>query len=205
MPLLFGILLIAWIVIVSYTEIQLDQISLYWKPTREILTGTTEIPINTSVFKRIQLYYFPEDTKSSQILNELSLSKNLDDLRVASAVWYEKGRDTNNNEYVNRSIAILEGMIERDPSSPVHNDELGLRYLYLKDFTKSQSLFEKAISLKKDYWFAYLHMGELLRQTCKPKEAITWYEKAKSIPQYLQEIDEAKQEIEQPIEGCQKE
>ncbi len=202
LPLLFLPIIIIWMGIITYSEYRLDQISLYWQPTKEVMGTSYNIAVNTSVFKRIYTYYFPQDPVSISFLNEFSQSQNLDDLRIAAAIAYQKGREENNNEYVNKSINLLESMIKKDPSAPVHRDELGLRYLYLKDYAKSQIKFEKAIELKKDYWFAYLHMGELLRQTCKPKEAIEWYEKARSLPQALDEIAEARLEVEKPVEGC---
>lgn len=181
----FGI----WTGINVYAERRLDDISMYWVPTPEVVAGSYRIPVNSNIFKRIHLYYFPDEPRSAGFINELKNSNDLDDLRTVAAAYYAEGRKVSDKEKVNESIKLLNRMAELDPTTPTHYDELGLRYLYLQQFDKSREMFNKSLSLKPDYWYTYLHMGELLKQECKPQEAITWYNKAKPyIPQAQDEI-----------------
>ncbi|WKZ29699.1 MAG: tetratricopeptide repeat protein [Candidatus Dojkabacteria bacterium] len=203
LTLFIAIIISIWTGITAYAEVKLDLIALYWVPTREILQDTDKIPVPSLIFKRIFTYHYPDTQESSAFLPELAKSKDLDDLRVAAAVYYGLGRSNYDLDMVNKSIEILETMVEKDPTAPVHYDELGLRYLFLQDYDKSREYFDKALSVKRDFWFTYMHMGELLRQTCNPKEALAWYEGAKPyVPMAADEILEAKVEIENPIAGC---
>jgi tetratricopeptide (TPR) repeat protein len=193
-----------WLGITAYAEVRLDMVALYWVPTQEVLKDTEKIPVQTLIFKRIYAYHYPGTESAQQYLPELANSNDLDDLRTAAAVYYGLGRSNNDLEKIQTSITILKKMADKDPSAPVHYDELGLRYLFLKDYATSKDYFNKALSVKKDFWYTHMHMGELLRQTCNPKEAIAWYEGAKPyIPQANDEILEAKIEVENPISGCE--
>jgi hypothetical protein len=198
-----GILIATWIGIVTFSEWKLDYLSTLWAPNQGDLKDTQYIPVNSNIYKRIYSFYFPHNPPTQQYLPSLENSNDIDDLRTASGVLYAQGRVQMDNSKVERSMVILQKLIENDPTAPTHRDELGLRYLYLQDFAKAENEFDAAIQLKKDYWYAYLHKGELLRQMCKPKEAITWYEQAKNyVPQANDEIIEAQNEIDVPREEC---
>lgn len=198
-----GLLIASWIGIITFSEWKLDYLSTLWAPNQGDLKDTQYIPINSNIYRRIYSFYFPHNPASDEYLPSLEKSNDIDDLRTAAGVLYAQGRVQMDNSKVERSMVLLLKLIENDPTAPTHRDELGLRYLYLQDFAKAEKEFDTAIQLKKDYWYAYLHKGELLRQMCKPKEAITWYEKAKNyVPQANDEIIEAQTEIDVPREEC---
>lgn len=201
----FIVPLVIWFIVIFIAERKLDDLSFYFKPTRAVLQNVEQIPVNSLIFKRVIAYYYPDEQQSQVFLKELENSRDLDDLRTAAAAYYTLAKENKDSAQLQKSIDILNKMRDLDPTSPVHVDELGLRNLYKQNFDEASKLFDKAMELKPDYWFSYLHKGETLRQMCKPKEAISYYEKAKGVvPQADQEIIEAKIEIDTPRPECKK-
>lgn len=173
-------------------------------PEQQRLLSDTTIPINDNLFKRYYVTYYLRDKNSERFLDELANSKDTTDLRLAASIYYIIAKDNNIADYAHKSLAILEKISEIDRTQPSTWDEIGLRYLFLKEYSKSIPAFEKAISLKEDYWYSYIHLGEVYRQICKPEVALEWYEKVQEfLPSAIIEIGEAKDEIENPREGCE--
>lgn len=162
-------------------------------------------PFNNNILVR---YFVAKNSYDSQVLfylNKLGNSRNIDDLWVAADVYYTLGRDIKSTQLVTDSANALQKAIKESPSQPNLYDNLGLRYLYLGNFTDARKQFNKAIELKEDYWFAYTHLGEVSRQECKPEEAIDWYTKVVDyLPLAKNEIAEARAEIETPRPECKK-
>jgi tetratricopeptide (TPR) repeat protein len=161
--------------------------------------------INNNVLKRYLVYHYPENSTAKIYLEALSVSNDLDDLRIASDAHYLLARRFNSIDSAKKSIEALQRLATIDGTLPTTWDGLGLRYLYIRDFTNAQKSFEKAMELKPDYWYSYMHMGELSRQICQPKVALEWYKKAEQfIPTAELEIAEANEEIKNPLPQCSK-
>jgi tetratricopeptide (TPR) repeat protein len=202
--LLLVILLLAWLIPLTKADYTL---SLYGQSplpfSAEDMRKNLGLPISNNILKRYFAYFHPRETEGIEILATLASSNDMDDLRVAGDVYYVLAKDSNTLAEVNSSIAALEKLTQIDPTVPSNWDMLGLRYLFIRNYDKATSSFEKAISLKEDYWYSYLHIGETLRQQCSPEKAIEWYKKAEQyVPSAQTEIEEAKQEIITPRKEC---
>ena len=167
------------------------------------MVANAKLPIDNNVLVRYLVYHYSNDSRAKAYLPSLALSNDVDDLRIASDAYYMLARSDNSIEYTQKAIDTSLALLKIDNTLPATWDGLGLRYLFLGDFIKASDSFKKAIELKEDYWYAYMHMGEISRQQCNPKEAIEWYIKAeKYIPTAENEITEAGKELVTPRPEC---
>ncbi len=205
------IILILLLILISFWSVTIAKVSYITSTyqqtvlpfSQEIMEKNARILVNNNVLKRYFVYHYSETPTSVAYLSELSKSNDVDDLRIAADAYYLRARNANTNEEAFLSISALRKLLTIDKTLPSTWDSIGLRYLYIKDFSHASESFLQAIALKPDYWYSYLHMGELLRQQCKPNEAINWYKKANQyVPSTATEISEAKQEIANPRAEC---
>ncbi|MCC7303958.1 O-antigen ligase family protein [bacterium] len=163
----------------------------------------SQLLLNNNILKRYLVYHYSDSKLAKQYLPILATSKDVDDLRIASDAYYLLARNNNSRPNTELSIEVTKRLLAIDSTLPATWDGLGLRYLYIRNFTEARTAFLKALELKEDYWYAYLHMGELSRQECHPKEALEWYKKAKQyVPSTDVEITEATGEITNPRAEC---
>lgn len=159
--------------------------------------------INNNVLKRYLVYHYPENALSQKILPALATSSDIDDLRIAADSYYIIARKNNSIDAAQASITVFEKLLAINNTFPSSLDGIGLRHLFVGNFAKAKESFIQAITLKPDYWYAYMHLGEVSRQQCNPKEALEWYTKAEQyIPTAEKEKAEAKQEMTNPRAEC---
>lgn len=173
-------------------------------PAQEsVLEQNAKLPLNNNVLKRFLVYHYPTNEQALMYLGEIGNSNDLDDLRIAADAYYVLAKKTNDPANARYSANVLEHLISIDSTLPSLWDSLGLRYLFMGDFSKATQAFKKALELKPDYWYSYMHLGETTRQQCNPEAALEWYRKAEQyIPTAESEIQEAQEEIKSPREEC---
>lgn len=198
------LVLVLWIVPIAKATFIINTYTQSPLPDKvETMSKNSTLLINNNVLKRYLVYHYPEDEKSVNLLPILSQSNDIDDLRIAADAYYIIARRTNSQAATLSSISALEKLLSIDATLPSTWDGLGLRHLFIGDFEKARNAFTKALSLKPDYWYAYMHLGEVSRQQCNPKEALGWYAKAEQyIPTAENEILEATQEMKEPRTEC---
>jgi len=196
--------LLFWIVPIAQAEFYINRYAQSGLPAKVSEMQThAQLAINNNVLKRFLVYHYSDTPEAQLYLSELETSNDVDDLRIAGDAYYILARKNESGENAEKSIEILQKLLEIDPTLPATWDGLGLRYLYIGKFVDAKNSFFKAIDLKPDYWYAYLHLGEVSRQQCNPKEALTWYEKAEEfVPSAENEIKEAEKEIKTPRAEC---
>lgn len=199
------IIISIWIFTQAKAEYAIERISQNAVPLEQsVVEKYATLPLQNNVLKRFLVYQYPESNFTLGYLTQLAQSKDLDDLRIAADSYYTLAKLKNDTSFVYASIDAYKKILGVDATLPATWDSLGLRYLFVKNFSDAKPAFERAIQLKPDYWYAYMHLGELSRQQCKPQEAIEWYKKAEAfIPTAENEIAEAEQEIENPLADCQ--
>jgi|GEM_PF-3555215 len=198
--------LLAWILPIIKAELSINQYSQGALPVSvDEMAASAKIPINNNVLKRFLVYNYADNVLAQPYLTTLATSKDVDDLRIASDAYYLLAKKNGNVEDVRSSITALQNLLAIDATLPATWDGLGLRYLYIGEFQQATEAFTKAIELKPDYWYSYLHMGEVTRQQCNPKQAIEWYLKAEAyVPSAQTEIIEAQAEVRTPRPECSK-
>lgn len=136
---------------------------------------------------------------SLEVLSK-SANPDQDNLRILASTYYKLvrlDRDTDSGFSTDRYFMQLARQygykaIAEDPSLPVPYDNQALHELYIHNLAEAERLLLKSIELKSDYWFSYLHLGELYRQRCQPTKAMEFYEKAKPyVPLAEGELAEA--------------
>ncbi len=197
-----GIALWGFFILKAEFTLKIYNATMY-PPTEKEMAKNSLIPISNNVLKRYFTYYYYSSELGQKYLKELEKSNDIDDLRVTADAYYLWARKDNSIPLAQKSIATLERLLTIEDTLPSTWDALGLRYLYIHDYDKAMEKFQQTLKLKNDYWYSYLHIGETLRQQCKPQEALNWYEKAKPyVPSTEKEIMETKAEIEAPREDC---
>lgn len=203
--LVIFVTLLLWIFTQAKAEFAIEKLTQNAVPLEETtVEAYAALPLQNNVLKRFLVYQYPEHRLTQTYLTQLSQSKDLDDLRIAADSYYTLAKLKNDPTFVSASIDAYKKILSVDATLPATWDSLGLRYLFIKNFSDARPAFERALQLKPDYWYAYMHLGELSRQQCKPQEAIEWYKKAEAfIPTAENEIQEAEQEIKNPPSECQ--
>lgn len=185
------------------TVIGIFNVLEYPPPLQEMEKQVT-IPINNNVLKRYLVYYYPTSIQGSSLLEKLAKSNDPDDLRIVADAYYLRAKSNKSISDTFLSIDALQKLLTIDNTLPATWDNLGIRYLAIGELSEARASFLKAIELKEDYWYAYLHMGEVSRQQCNPQEALDWYKKAEQfVPSAETEIAEAEAEIAEPRPECQ--
>jgi hypothetical protein len=202
--IVFALVLLAWAIPLTKAEYILSMYKQSPIPFEEsVMQQNATVAINNNVLKRYFVYHYPKNARAQGYLSQLATSNDLDDLRIAGDSYYLLAKSKKSLDDAKKSIAVLERLAKIDGTLPVTWDSLGLRYLFIGEYENAKKSFEKALELKVDYWYAYMHMGELTRQQCNPKEAIEWYKKAeKYIPSAEVEIGEAESEVTTPRAEC---
>lgn len=201
---LIATVLLMWIIPIAQASIQLERYSRSPLPQPEdVMIRNTNIAINNNIFKRFLAYHYATSPAAIEALVDLRNSNNIDDLRIAGDAYYLLARNSSDETALTYSIEAYEKMTSIEGTLPASWDALGIRYLAQGDYAKARDTFLKAIELKPDYWYAYLHVGETLRQQCQPTEAITWYQKVEPyVPLAANEIKEAQDELTNPQPQC---
>lgn len=196
--------LLLWLFPIAKAELLINRYSLGGLPDSAAeMARNARLPINNNVLKRFLVYHYAGSAESYLYLDQLSQSKDVDDLRIAGDSYYLIAQRTEQIDHAEKSIETIKRLLSIDATLPATWDSIGLRYLSLAKFDDAQNSFLKAIELKPDYWYAYLHLGEVSRQECKPQEAIEWYQKAEQfVPSAEKEINEAKGELANPRPEC---
>jgi len=193
-----------WLGLIVKTEIILAIYKVSPLPNEAIvMEKNATLPLNNKVLQRYLAYYYPSRISSQKYLSTMINSYDPDDLRIAGDAYYLLARRQNDLVSLNNSITAIDNLIAIDDSLPAIWDARGLRYLFKGDFETANNSFYKALELKNDYWYAYMHLGETARQQCNPQKAIEFYKKAELfIPSAEGEINTAKQEIIKPRKEC---
>ncbi|MEO6783310.1 MAG: tetratricopeptide repeat protein, partial [Bradyrhizobium sp.] len=84
---------------------------------------------------------------------------------------------------VGDAITEMERAKELDPFSIIINTELGLPYLYSKQYDRAIVYFGKALEMDADFAFAHFALAEAYDRTGRYKEALAEHEKAVALAQ----------------------